>query len=49
MERGGPEGAVIFFSHHTTDGSLYEIVDAHQNPVSVVTIDSLVTMWEAAR
>jgi len=48
MERGGPEGAVIFFSHHTTDGRLYEIVDDHQNPVSVVTIDSLVAMWEEA-
>jgi len=48
MERGGPEGAVIFFSHHTEDGRLYEIVDEHQNPVSVVTIDSLAALWEGA-
>ena len=48
MERGGPDGAVIFFSHHTDDGSLYEIVDGDNNAVSVVTIDSLVSMWESA-
>ncbi|MFA5884831.1 MAG: hypothetical protein WDA60_13335 [Acidimicrobiia bacterium] len=46
MERGGPDGAVLFFSHHTTDGRLYEIVDDDRNPVAVVTIDSLVAMWE---
>ncbi|HVM67041.1 MAG TPA: hypothetical protein VMU14_19390 [Acidimicrobiales bacterium] len=48
MERGGPQGAVIFFSHHSSDGSLYEIVDEDQNPLSVVTLDSLVAMWEEA-
>ena len=46
LERGGPDGAVVFFSHHTPDGRLYEIVDDDRNPVSVVTIDSLVAMWE---
>jgi len=46
MERGGPDGAVVFFSHHSTDGRLYEIVDDARNPVAVVTIDSLVAMWE---
>ena len=46
-ERGGAEGAVVFFSHHSADGRLYEIVDDDGNVVSTVTIDSLVAMWAA--
>ena len=49
LERGGPEGAVLFFSHHTDDGRLYEIVDDAGNVLSTVTIDSLITMWESGR
>ncbi len=45
-ERGGPEGGVLFFSHHSPDGRLYEIVDDDRNVVSTVTIDSLIAMWE---
>ncbi|MCB0997252.1 MAG: hypothetical protein KDB21_19290 [Acidimicrobiales bacterium] len=47
LERGGPEGAVVFFSHHTDDGRLYEIVDDDLTPVAVVTLDSLVATWDA--
>jgi hypothetical protein len=47
LERGGPTGAVVFFSHHTADGRLYEIVDEDGTPVSTVTLDSLVAMWES--
>ena len=47
LERGGPEGGVLFFSHHSPDGRLYEIIDEDRNVVSTVTIDSLVAMWEA--
>lgn len=47
LERGGPGGAVVFFSHHTTDGRLYEIVDEQGQPVHVVTIDSLIETWES--
>ena len=46
LERGGPEGGVLFFSHHSPDGRLYEIVDEDCTVVSTVTIDSLVAMWE---
>ena len=46
LERGGPDGAVLFFSHHTTDGRLYEIVDLDGNIVHTVTLDSLVASWE---
>ena len=49
LERGGPEGAVLFFSHHTTDGRLYEIVDLDGRVVHTVTIDSLVASWEAMK
>ena len=45
-ERGGPDGAVVFFSHHAPDGRLYEIVDETGAVVSTVTVDSLITMWE---
>jgi hypothetical protein len=46
LERGGPQGGVLFFSHHTDDGRLYEIVDDDGNVVSTVTIDSLVAAWD---
>lgn len=46
LERGGPEGAVVFFSHHSPDGRLYEIVDADGTVQATVTIDSLIAMWE---
>jgi hypothetical protein len=49
LERGGAEGAVLFSSHHTADGKLYEIVDDDGNPVATVTIDSLIEMWECGR
>ena len=46
-ERGGPDGAVVFFSHHTTDGRLYEMVDDDGAVVHTVTLDSLVATWES--
>ena len=49
LERGGPEGAVVFFSHHSPDVRLYETVDLDGNVVSTVTIDSLIAMWESTR
>jgi hypothetical protein len=49
LERGGPDGAVLFFSHHTTDGRLYEIVDLDGTVVHTVTLESLAASWEAMR
>jgi hypothetical protein len=46
LERGGPDGAVLFFSHHTPDGRLYEIVDEDGAVVHTVTVDSLIESWE---
>jgi hypothetical protein len=47
MERGGPDGASVFYSHHTTDGRLYELVDGAGGNVAVVTLDDLVDAWES--
>lgn len=47
LERGGPDGAVVFFSHHSPDGRLYEIVDLDGTVLSTVTIESLVASWES--
>ena len=47
LERGGPEGAVVFFSHHAPDGRLYELVDLDGTVMHTVTVDSLATSWEA--
>jgi hypothetical protein len=49
LERGGPDGAVVFYSHHTTDGALYEIVAEDGAVRGVVTIDSLIETWENRR
>ena len=49
LERGGPDGAVLFFSHHTDDGRLYEIVDLDGRVLHTVTIDSLIESWETMR
>jgi hypothetical protein len=49
LERGGPDGAVLFFSHHSDDGRLYEIVDDDGRVLSTVTIDSLISTWESGR
>jgi hypothetical protein len=49
LERGGPAGGVLFFSHHTTDGRLYEIVDLEGTVLHTVTLDSLIATWEQGR
>lgn len=45
LERGGDEGAIVFFSNHTSNGVLYEMVDADLKPISQVTISDLLEMW----
>jgi hypothetical protein len=47
MECAGPEGALVFFSHHADDGRLYDLVDEDGKVLVTVTIDSLVERWEA--
>ncbi len=41
LERGGPEGGLVFFGSHSADGLLYEILDDDGNVVVNVTMESL--------
>ena len=47
MERGGPNGALVFYSHHTTDGRLYELVDEDGKVIHTVSLDEMIDSWEA--
>jgi len=47
LERGGPEGGLVFFGTHARDGVLYEILDEDLKPVANVTIEGLVADWKA--
>jgi hypothetical protein len=46
MERGGDDGALIFYGHHTSDGKMYELLDDDLNVIHVVTIDEMIEQWE---
>jgi len=47
LERGGDEGALVFFGNHTSNGIMYELVDADLKVVQEVSIQSLVEGWQA--
>ena len=47
LERGGPEGGLVFFGTHARDGVLYEILGEDGKPLANVTIESLVADWTA--
>ena len=47
LERGGPEGGLVFFGNHSRDGRLYEINDESGKLLVEVTLHSLVADWEA--
>ena len=46
MERGGPEGGVVFYSCHAPDGRLFEFVDDNGNIIGEATFDNMVAAWE---
>ena len=46
MERGGPEGGLVYFGTHSNDGVLYEILDDDLNLIIPITIELLVADWE---
>jgi hypothetical protein len=48
LESGGPEGGVVFFGTHSSNGVLYEIVDDDLKVVAETTIEGLVADWEAS-
>ena len=45
MERGGPDGALIFYSCHADDGRLFEFLDDDLNVIAEVTLDSMIEEW----
>ncbi len=47
LERGGDEGALVFFGNHTSNGIMYELVDADLKVVQEVSIQDLVQGWQA--
>ena len=47
LERGGPEGGLVFFGTHSKDGVLYQIVDEDLVVIADTTIENLVADWEA--
>jgi hypothetical protein len=47
LERGGPEGGVVFFGNHAPDGRLYEVFDERMQVVVDVTMELLVADWKA--
>jgi hypothetical protein len=47
LERGGPEGGLVFFGNHSSDGRLYEITDESGKFIADVTMESLVADWKA--
>jgi hypothetical protein len=47
LERGGAEGALVFFGNHAPNGVLYELIDADLKVTQEVTIQDLVGLWQA--
>lgn len=42
LERGGDQGGLVFFGNHSTNGSLYEVLDEDLNLIFDVTMEVLV-------
>lgn len=49
MERGGLDGALIFYGCHAPDGRLFEFLDDDLNVTTVVTIEYMIERWEVFR
>ncbi len=41
MERGGPEGATIFFAMQSKDGRIFETLDKDMNVLATATIENM--------
>ncbi len=46
LERGGADGALIFYGCHAPDGRLFEFLDDDLNVITEVTIENLIEAWE---
>jgi len=49
MERGGAQGALIYYQCQSDDGRLFEFLDDELNVIEEVTVDTLIESWEKAR
>ena len=47
LERGGDDGAIVFFGGHHQDGILYELLAPDMKVITEVTIEGLVQDWKA--
>lgn len=43
MEYGGAEGSVVFFSVHTLDGKLFDVLDQQENVLLTATIENVMS------
>ncbi len=41
MERGGPEGAVVFFGMQASDGRVFELLDKDHNVLATSTVEEM--------
>lgn len=47
LERGGEDGGIAFFSNHSNDRLLYELLDEDLNLVVNVTMEVLIEDWKS--
>ena len=45
LERGGEDGAIVFFGNHSANGLVYELIDADFKVTAEVSMEMLVEMW----
>jgi len=48
MERGGTQGALIYYQCQTDDGRLFEFLDDDLNVTEIITLDGLIDTWKQA-
>jgi|GEM_PF-107334 len=46
MERGGPDGGVVFYSCYAPDGRLFELIDDDGTIIREVTFEDMIEAWE---
>ncbi|MBC8187432.1 MAG: hypothetical protein H8E78_04400 [Proteobacteria bacterium] len=47
LERGGPDGGIVLLSMHTSNGLLFEVLDADLKVLLEVSIENFVARWDA--
>ena len=47
LERGGPQGGLVFFSMKASDGHIIDLVDDDLNVIQAVTVADMAALFEA--